>query len=628
MMPRFALVLSLSLLLAACAIDPCTIDRTSPTCSVQQSQANATIGAIDADRALRATDAAVYLAGQATKSAISSQATRAVVDAAATHIAIQIVATRQAISAQSTQSAVALAATQTSIDGEATKIAVSTGAVVERARIESSAAPYSAMFNIGLLWFAIPLLVVAAILVYGRRSVHAVTQSLAQALSKRTALITYGPANNPQLALVLYDADHQPIKLITTEGLIGPYAQLADGNTMLDRLDVPDELKLAALVEDRKRSQAARIAAATGSAPWGSSIAYESPSNSPAIATATISPLSNVPTFSELLRNWRPQPDRILFGFDQSGPLYGRLDQLLSVIVIGRQGVGKTNLLRFIYAQCLLIGAEVNAWDIHEDIIADLPGAQIYTTPQSIVQSAGATIGELDRRIASGEKHAERPLMTLIDEFNSLSYAVPDAIQAVARIVTEGRKYNDFCTVSCKGAPAAEFSKAYIRDAFSARYAFNTTTRQALMIGFDREDVQQVRTLEIGQALFDGPVPARLVRIPLITSADVQNLLPASQPFSEVLRPASPHFAEAAPAEVLRPGEAAPEVAGEAAREAARDPFDEVDEARLRRQRIADLLRSGASRNAIIREVYNATGGERYQKAAIEINKIQKEMLS
>jgi hypothetical protein len=608
---RRLMLVPILLLLSACSIDPCSLDKSSPTCDTRRSEAQATISAIDSERELRATDAAVYLAGQATKSAISSQATRQVVDAAATHSAMNTQATRQAISAQSTQSAVLLSATQTSIDADATKIAISTGAIVERARIESDAMPASARINIALFWFILPILIVFAFIIYGRRTIHAATQSISQSLSKRAALVTYGPANNPQMALVLFGADNQPLRIVTTEGLIGPYAELGSGQTVLDQLDVPDPMKLAALVESSKRSQAARIAAATGHSPWTTSVVYDQPASPPSAAPTPV--FAPVPSFAELLRTWKPQPDRMLFGLDQSGPLYGRLDQLLSVIIVGRQGMGKTNLLRFIYAQCLIVGADVNAWDIHEDIIADLPGAQMFTSPESIESSTQTVIAELNRRIATGEKRTARPLMTLIDELNSLAYAVPGVVPAIARIVTEGRKYNIYCVVSCKGAPAEEFGKSYIRDAFSARYAFNTTTRQAAMVGFDREDVQQVRTLEIGQALLDGPVPSRLVRIPLVTSDDVQRLLPASHVQNEPLRPLRPTSPEVDQAEVLRHSEATPEVASEV------DP---------KRQKIAEMLREGASRNAIIKEVYGVTGGEKYQSASAKINQIQKELLS
>lgn len=625
--------LAMSILLSACSIDPCSLDKSSPTCDTRRSEAQATISAIDADRSLRATESAVYLSGKTTAAAISADATRRVVKAEATQSAMIADATRQAITASQAQSAVIYKSTQTFVDAEATKVAVSVSGAIERANAERAAVPYSSLLNIVVTWFLIPAALVLAVLVYGRRMVHRATESITQQWSKRAAMITYGPASNPQMAFVMFDAHTgQPTRLLTTEGLIGNHLELASGETAISRLDVSDPLRLTALVEASKRAQAARIAAATGSAPWSVGRAvFDEPAQlaMPAPNAPAATALPRIPTFSELLQTWQPQSDRMMFGLDESiHPLYGRLDQLLSVIIVGRQGSGKTNLLRFIYAQCLIVGADVNAWDIHEDIIADLPGARMYTSPESITASTGAVIAELDRRIRFGEKRTARPLMTLIDELNSLSFAVPGVIQAVARIVTEGRKYNVYCVVSCKGAPADEFGKAYVRDAFSARYAFNTTTRQAAMIGFDRDDVQQVRTLEVGQALFDGPVPARPVRIPLVTADDVQSLLPAYFRGNEPLRPASATSAEAARAEGLRPSEAAREVAPEVAREVAgkaADPFAETDPVRLQ---IISMLRAGASRNAIIKEVYNVTGGEKYQRAAAEINQIQKELLS
>jgi hypothetical protein len=313
-----------------------------------------------------------------------------------------------------------------------------------------------------------------------------------------------------------------------------------------------------------------------------------------------------VPTFAELVRNWRPTTERIIFGMIDGGPLYGRLDQLLSVIIVGRQEQGKTTLLRFIYAQCLMVGAEVQAWDIHEDIVEDLPGAAAFTSRAAIEGIAERTLIELDRRISAGEKRTARPLMILIDEINSLMDAVPIVAEVIKRIVTEGRKYRVYCVVSCKGAPASEFGKSYIRDAFSARYAFNTTTRQASMVGFDSQDVEPVRRLLPGQALFDGPVVPCIVRIPLITAQDVKALIPASGMVSK------------APSTMVSDDFPMASAEGENAGETIEKISPEAEE-------ILSLVRElwfvdKKSQSEIIEEVWHQTGGRGYQKAANEFN--------
>ena len=251
-MKRGLLLLTIGwLLLSACAVDPCTFDKTSPSCAVKQSESQATISAIDADRDLRATQAAIFLKGQGTKSAIDIEATQQVARAEATHEALRQQATRQVI------------------DGDATKIAIEVGGVIEKARAENAALPYNTFFQIVVFWFLLPAGAVLLLIVAGRRIVLRGSAALTQSLHKRAAMITYGPPNNPQLAFVTFDRETgQPIKFITSEGLVGNYVDLLTGKGVVESLDIPDQMKLAALVEATKRTQAARIASATGLAPW------------------------------------------------------------------------------------------------------------------------------------------------------------------------------------------------------------------------------------------------------------------------------------------------------------------------------------------------------------------------
>ena len=271
-MRRVGLVLGMLLVAAGgvsgCTIDPCTFDQASPSCAVSQSQAQATISAIDADRELRSTQSAIYLEAEATKAAINAEATRQVTGADATHEAMRIEATRQAMRAEATQSAVVYQATQTSVDGEATKIAVQVGGVIDRANTERVAAPYNAAFNVVVFWFLIPSLVVVALIVYGRQVIKHAAEAVAQSAKKRAAIVRYGPENDPQVALVIFDKDGNPSRITTTTGMIGVSANLLTGEDEVARLDVPPELKLRALVEASTRREARGIAAATGKPPW------------------------------------------------------------------------------------------------------------------------------------------------------------------------------------------------------------------------------------------------------------------------------------------------------------------------------------------------------------------------
>jgi hypothetical protein len=605
-------------LLSGCTMDPCTFDKASPSCAVSQSQAQATISAIDSDRELRSTQSAIYLSGEGTKSAVSSQATKQAVRAAATQAAMQADATRNAIGAQSTQDAVVYASTQTFVNGEATKQAVQVSGVIDRANAERAAVPYNAVFNVVVFWFLIPALVVGAFLIYGQRALKRVTESATQALHKRAAMVTYGPPNNPQLAFVTFDPHTgQPIKFITSEGLIGNHADLLSGATMIDQLDVPEPMKLAALVEAAKRSQAARIAAATNSAPWSVTTVEErqAPLMSAEPIGQVAAPLAmpRIPTFAELLLTWRPSVDQMLFGFGEDGqPVYGRLDQLLSALVIGRQGQGKTTLLRLIDRQCALIGVRVLAWDIHDDISEDIPSMETYTSAQEIERSANDLITELDRRIRLKLKHDKaQPIMVLIDEVNLIADKVPSITEFVKRIVAEGRKYMMFEFITAKGAPSDLFEKSWARDSFSALIAFWTSSLQARNVGFDAVEARRVETLTPGHALLRlQTAPAQVVTFPDLSLQDMRSMSPSkaaskspsratSEPLPEVYVPAS------------REGEKGEEV----------DPFEGVEAAGLQNN-VRRLIKKGKSNSEIIAELWGVTGGNAYKEASKELSAI------
>jgi hypothetical protein len=269
-MKRVLLLVPIVLLvLSGCSSDPCTFDKQSPSCAVSQSQAQATIGAIDADRFLKGTQSAIMITRQADKSVAEAQSTRQAVNAEGTLAAMNIEATKAAIESAKKQSAVIYQSTQTFVDAEATKVFVQVGGTIERANAERAAVPYNAMFNVVVFWFLIPALLVGLLVVYGQSTVKRVTEAAAAAVTKRAATVTYGPANDPRIGFLTFDPKTgQPQKFITSDGMIGNFADLLTGGTVLDQLDVPQQMKLAALVEASKRTTAAHISAATGTAPW------------------------------------------------------------------------------------------------------------------------------------------------------------------------------------------------------------------------------------------------------------------------------------------------------------------------------------------------------------------------
>jgi hypothetical protein len=640
-MLRFIIALIVMFILAGCYgdLDPCTFDKSVPACDLSRSKAEATIGAINADAALRATQSSIYLRAEQTKSAISADATRQVVKAEATQSAMNTEATRQAIAAVQAQSAVIYRSTQTFADGEATKVAVGVSGAIERARIERDAMPANSTFNVVVFWFLLPALAVLGVIVLGRRTIEASTQ----ALHKRAAMITYGPANNPQLAFVTFDPrSGHPVRFVTSEGLIGPTANLLTGATALNELALPEPLKLAALMEASKRSQAARIAAATGSAPWTVTHSTVVDNTAPLAVPEPIAPaavvLPRIPTFAELLRDWHPNTDRMLLGIGHDGtPRYCGLDDLLSTGIIGRPGTGKSTVLRFHYLQCKLVGARVVVWDLHRTIVRSLPGAEAFTRIEEIDRSAAEMCALLDRRI-NNDRYDDQPIMLLADEFNLLAPNSSAVTEAMGRIILEGRKVRMYAMISGQGLPAKLFGDSTPRDALSSRFVLHTTTRQASMIGLDRDSLPLVLNLPRGAAVVDGPIDPEVLSIPNTTESDILSLLPASAASSRATSGAASR-ATSGPLpfdEVMVSGPLPPE-AGKAAETSKKegveagdiDYFDGVEAAEntARQALVRRMMLDGKSQREMIAEIWGQTGGRGYQEAARELSAIQRGLI-
>lgn len=600
-MNKLLVVLSI-VLITACTPQPdrCTTDPSLPDCRSAQAVAQSTIAAANANTDatvrqayMRATQDAVALHAQATQGAINTRATAQVVAANATRSALELDAMRASLAMTATLQSVQanLVTTQTALEGDARINA----ALVQR---ETAQAGQWVMFGVPtVLLVAIALYVI----IYTRR----MASSVATGLETRASLIRYG-YNNERVAYRVKHADGT-VEFIPLDQILG------HSNRYLDALAVSDLAKLAAIADGDKRLKLAHIARSVQSLPSHQVDPLPSlPSpmgEVPGVRTET-----TIPTFAQYLSLNRPTPDRMLFAYSDTGPIYGRLDQLLSVEIVGRQGQGKTTLLRLIYAQCLIVGVKIMVWDLHEDIVDDLPGAQTYTSAAAIEQSARDLEQELDRRIADHDKTAT-PIMALVDEINQLVNVVPSVATVIGRVVNEGRKYRVFCIVSAKGLPATLFGGSTVRDAFSSRFAFQTTTRQAAMIGFDRDVVPAVRDLTPGRALFEGPVPAQVISVPYTTADDVKAILATSNPLNSfVVAPSAPSSEAARP---FQPIEPEGEVEGE----------HEGDVEGELHQQVRDLLRQKIPVSQIIATIWHVTSGSRYQKAAAELSQIMSEIV-
>lgn len=427
-------------------------------------------------------------------------------------------------------------------------------------------------------------------------------------------MITYGPPNNPSMALVLFDpATNMPQRIFTTENMIECNNDLtSDTDAWWKQVNVPDEMKIALLAEVQKRMHASRISAATNTPPWSGGTRYiETTTPAAALPAGDAQPVDSqwaqVPNFRQLIDGgWKPTKDRMLLGYGEHGPVYCQLRDLLSVGIVGRPNTGKTTTERFIFAQCVMVGARAIVWDLHRTVVGSFPGVDAYTSVDTIERSATTVVGELDRRITS-ENYEATPIMVMVDEYPLLAPNSDVTATAINRIILEGRKVNIFAMIAGQGLPAELFGGSMVRDALSSRYVLRTTQRTASIAGLEKDLASTAPDLKTGWAIVDGPVDPQRVVIPDTTRDDVRGLLTASGALSQPLPPLP-----ATSYEVAVDGTGSGyEVAGEVAAEV--DP---------RQEKIRSLLKAGKTNSEIIREVWQVSGGNKFTEASRELNQI------
>lgn len=254
---------------------------------------------------------------------------------------------------------------------------------------------------------------------------------------------------------------------------------------------------------------------------------------------SSVDGLPSAPPYSQLLsQGWHPSMEKFLLGYSHAGPIHGGVDELLSVLVIGRPGTGKTNLLRFMLAQLLDAGSEVAIMDLHGSLsdLANLGGAvRWYSESRETTEKLVATLTEeLEKRLAQYRKGKRdfRPLLFLVDEWNILAEAVPEAIIIAKRFILEARKVRAYALISGQSAPAKTFGDSTARDNLSSRYIGWTTPNQARMAGLDASP-DEIKTMlgmlkegKTGRAILarssEEPV---IVAIPYTTAGDLDRVV-------------------------------------------------------------------------------------------------------
>lgn len=238
------------------------------------------------------------------------------------------------------------------------------------------------------------------------------------------------------------------------------------------------------------------------------------------------------PSFAQIVH--QIAPGHLFLGQSINGPIWGGIVDLLSTLIAGRPGTGKSTQLRNVCGQILKVQGQPVIFDPHGSIVDDLGNVfQCAETPDDITDQSKWIAGQLDTRLIqrrAGQSQF-KPMLLLVDEMPIVASMSALALEAIRRIVLEGRKVGMFALISGQGVPASILGGTLVRDAMSSRYVFCTSPQQARMAGIENETAKRLMTLleEAGPGKAVMATASRkpeIVAVPYTSTDDIRLLVP------------------------------------------------------------------------------------------------------
>jgi hypothetical protein len=261
------------------------------------------------------------------------------------------------------------------------------------------------------------------------------------------------------------------------------------------------------------------------------------PEAPPQVESESDEKLPQAPLFHQMCHLIKP--GRLVLCWTLRGPLYGAITDLLSMVIIGLPGRGKTTALMYYVAMLLAAGAEVYVWDPHSSMneLAGIARLHYSDDLEEMSESVPGLFDELEERrlLWKTSKQVKRPLLLLVDELPVIGqYAMKHnkaMLDLIEKFVLEARKWNCYF-IGAGQSTDAEILPTRVTENLSSRIAFFCSDRRARMAGLDEKSIKQLLPLlkpdtVKGRMIFDcsrigEPV---LGAIPAITIRDLQAFL-------------------------------------------------------------------------------------------------------
>jgi hypothetical protein len=219
----------------------------------------------------------------------------------------------------------------------------------------------------------------------------------------------------------------------------------------------------------------------------------------------------------------------------KSKPLWASLDDIISLVAIGPQGVGKTTLARSLALQQVMHAGELHVCDYFNDVAAEMRAyfPHCYAEPAEIEAYAETVLfPEMARREAL-YKQLERqfpPLLLIVDEWRSLRPNCPVLAEAIEHGFTDWRKLNFRMGLFSVQLERADLGVS--KSAVSTVFLFNANENLARTWGYGGKEMLEalraLRTAGRGYSVVSGQTLQRyasLIALPNITSAFFREVL-------------------------------------------------------------------------------------------------------
>lgn len=311
--------------------------------------------------------------------------------------------------------------------------------------------------------------------------------------------------------------------------------------------------------------------------------------------------------------------DEICLGVDFNGEVVSKTwKQLMSILILGLMGGGKSNTAAWILTQEIKRGSRIALIDKHARADESLHNrlhmfASAYDTPiadspaaaQRVINHVRAVLG----RRMKGEGVTYR-LILVVDEFTAIMRQTKDssgewhnAAVALQNLIEdlnyEGRKYGVHVVCIGQASNASRTGGTEVRDLFHTRLIHGMRSRQAQLLGL-AEEKHEIQRLETGQVCVDieGRDDPFFIQVPEVTA--------------EFMRSVAVH-SRFKPNELPAPEHPTNQLVNSSERNR-----DEIQE------RVLALHSRGIGKAAIIQEVWGVKkgGSEKYKQAEREYSKI------